>query len=73
MMRMASDKENTKQKTGKTVKLDPVHWKIIRGLIPFYGNSEPEVVRTIVIQWIHGNIGSEPIRKLEELEAIQFK
>jgi hypothetical protein len=40
--------KSSKQKNGKTVKLDEVHWKIVNGLIPFYGNSEPEVIRTIV-------------------------
>ena len=66
------DNESDNQKKGRTIKLDDVHWRIIRGLQPFYGNSEPEVVRNIVLMWLNENIGSEAIRKLEELGAIQF-
>lgn len=60
------------QKTAKSIRLDEIHWQIIRGLIPFYGNNEPEVVRAIVMMWLHENIGCDAIRKLEELHAIQL-
>jgi len=69
---MAGEIRSTTQKIGKTVKLDEVHWQIIRNLTPFYGNSEPEVVRTIVLMWINDNIGSESIQKLEKLKAINL-
>jgi len=61
------------QKIAKSIRLDEIHWEIIRGLIPFYGNSEPEVVRTIVQMWLHENIGSNTIRKLDEIHAINLK
>jgi hypothetical protein len=65
--------EDSNQKIGKTIKLDDVHWQIVNKLMPFYGNSESEVVRTIVMMWIHDNIGSDAIRKLEELNAVHLK
>ncbi len=64
--------EEDNQKTAKTIRLDDVHWKIVRGLTPFYGSTEAEVIRTIVTMWIHDNLGSEAIRKLDELEAIHL-
>lgn len=64
--------DDSNQKIGKTIKLDEVHWQIVKGLIPFYGNSEPEVVRTIVTMWIDQNLGSKTIEKLEELNAIKL-
>jgi len=71
-MLMPGENKSSNQKIGKTVKLDEVHWKIVKGLIPFYGNSEPEVIRTIVMIWINDNIGSEAIQKLEKLKAINL-
>ena len=71
---MADENEaSDNQKIPKKIRLDEVQWKIVRGLTPFYGSNEAEVVRTIVTMWIHDNIGSDAIRKLEELEAIHFK
>jgi len=69
---MVHDKKNSNRKIGKTVKLDEIHWQIIQGLIPFYGNSEPEVIRTIVMMWLHENIGSDAMQKLENLKAINL-
>jgi hypothetical protein len=60
------------QKIGKTIRLDKVHWDIIEGLIPFYGSSEPEVVRTIVIMWLHDNLGSNTIDELKKNDAIKL-
>jgi len=61
------------QKIDQKIRLDKVQWDIIQGLTPFYGNTKAEVVRTIVTMWIHDNIGSEAIRKLEELGAVTLK
>jgi hypothetical protein len=69
---MVNENKPSNQKIGKTVKLDEVHWQIIKGLIPFYGNSEPEVIRTIVLMWINDNIGTDAIQKLENLRAINL-
>jgi hypothetical protein len=66
-----TDEDN--QKIAKKIRLDEVHWKIVQGLTPFYGSTEAEVVRTIVTMWIHDNIGSDAIRKLEELNAVHLK
>jgi hypothetical protein len=66
------DEDDDNQKIPKKIRLDEVHWKIVRGLTPFYGSTEAEVVRTIVMIWIHDNIGSDAIRKLEELNAIHL-
>ena len=71
-MRTKKESDDSNQKIGKTIKLDEVHWQIVNGLIPFYGNSEPEVIRTIVMMWINENIGSEAIKKLENLKAINL-
>jgi len=60
-------------KVEKSIRLDDVHWNIIRGLVPFYGTSETEVVRTIVTMWLDQNLGSKTIEKLEELDAIKLK
>ena len=65
--------DENNQKIDKKIRLDAVHWKIVHGLTPFYGSTDAEVVRAIVTMWIHDNIGSDAIRKLEELEAIHFK
>jgi len=67
-------KENTdNQKLQKTIRLDEVQWNIIRGLIPFYGSTESEVVRNIVMMWLDQNLGSKTIEKLEELDAVKLK
>jgi len=71
-MRSKIEDKNDNQKTAKTVRLDDVHWEIIRKLIPFYGNTEPEVVRTIIVMWLHDN-SSSAIRKLEEIRELTNK
>lgn len=53
--------------------MDYIHWSLIQDLVPFYGSTEAEVVRNIVLMWLHENIGSETIKKLEELNAISLK
>ena len=59
-------------KVEKSIRLDDVHWNIIRGLVPFYGTSETEVVRTIVTMWLDQNLGSKTIEKLQELDVIKL-
>ena len=59
-------------KVEKSIRLDDVHWNIIRGLVPFYGTSETEVVRIIVTMWLDQNLGSKTIEKLQELDAIKL-
>ena len=46
-----------------TIYLDPIHFRLIDDLMPFYGNSQPEVVRNIVVDWLKTNRGWEEIRK----------
>jgi len=73
---MSDENDHTKsdnQKIAKRIRLDEVHWKIVRGLTPFYGSTEAVVIRTIVTMWIHDNIGSDAIRKLDELNAVHLK
>lgn len=61
------------QKTAKTIRLDEIHWKIIKGLIPFYGSNEGEVIRNIILMWLHENLGKETLNKLEKLNIIKLK
>ena len=61
------------QKLQKTIRLDEIHWGLIRGLTPFYGSNEVEVIRTLLIMWLDQNIGSDAIKKLEELGAVTLK
>jgi len=62
-----------KRKTTKSIRLDDVHWQILEDLIPFYGSSPAEVVRNIVLMWLHDNLGGDVIKELEELNAIKLK
>ena len=64
--------ENSSQKTAKTIRMDNVIWKTVAGLTPFYGSSESEVVRNIVLMWLHDNLGSETIKELERMKAIKL-
>lgn len=64
--------KNYDRKIQKPVRLDKIHWDIIEGLTPFYGSNDAEVVRNIVLMWIHENIGSPTIEKLKELKAIKL-
>ena len=61
------------QKLQKTIRIDDIHWKLIRGLMPFYGSNETEVVRNLLIMWLDQNIGSDKIKNLEELGALNLK
>lgn len=64
---------NEGQKTAKSIRIDDIQWDLIKGLVPFYGSTEAEVVRNIVLMWLNENIGSKTIEKLEELNAINLK
>lgn len=63
---------NDGQKTAKSIRMDDIQWDLIKGLVPFYGSTEAEVVRNIVLMWLNENIGSKTIEKLEELNAINL-
>ncbi|MDY6960104.1 MAG: hypothetical protein SVK08_13215 [Halobacteriota archaeon] len=56
-----------------SVRLDEVHLEIIDGLQPHFGNSRPEVIRNLIVDWITYNIGSENIEKLQDIGAIKLK
>jgi hypothetical protein len=60
------------QKMTRSIRLDGVHWKILEDLTPFYGSSAPEVVRNIVLMWLHDNFGSKTIDELKENNAIKL-
>ncbi|MBE0522242.1 MAG: hypothetical protein IBX39_08285 [Candidatus Methanoperedenaceae archaeon] len=60
------------QKLGKTIRMDIVHWEIINGLTPFYGSTEAEVVRNIVLVWLNENIGNDTIKKLQDMKVIKL-
>jgi hypothetical protein len=44
------------------IRLDGVHLELIDKLQPFFGNSRPEVLRTIVIQWLKEQYGMPGLR-----------
>lgn len=69
----SSSKSKGDQRKTKSIRLDDIHWELLRGLIPFYGATESEVIRNIIVMWLHDNIGGKPIEKLEELGAIHIK
>lgn len=60
------------QKITRSVRLDDVHWKLLEGLTPFYGSSAPEVIRNIILMWLHDNLGSKTIDELKENNAIKL-
>jgi hypothetical protein len=68
-----SSKAKGEQRKTKSIRLDDIHWELLRGLIPFYGATEPEVIRNIVVMWLHENISGKSIEKLEELGAVHIK
>ena len=61
-----------KEKTARSVRLDDIHWDIIEGLTPFYGSNKGEVIRNIVLMWMHDNLGSETMKELKENKAIKL-
>ncbi len=60
------------QKVKRSISLDKIHWKLLEDLTPFYGSSAPEVVRNIVLMWLHDNLGSKTIDELKENNAIKL-
>ena len=60
------------QKEHRSVRLDKVHWRLLEELTPFYGSSAPEVVRNIVLMWLHDNLGSRTIDELKDNDAIKL-
>ncbi len=55
-------------KTNKTkgrvmVGLDDVHLQLIDELQPFFGNSRPEVIRNLIIDWLKKEHGLEKLRE----------
>lgn len=38
------------------IKFNDVHVRIIKSLMPFYGDTEAEVVKNIAIRWMEQNI-----------------
>lgn len=73
MIVIRKNNNNEGQKTAKSIRMDNIQWDLIKGLVPFYGSTEAEVVRNIVLMWLNENIGSKTIEKLEELNAINLK
>ncbi len=67
---METKKKNIK--VTKSIRLDVTQIKIIKRLIPFYGSNEGEVLRNIVLLWLHDNLGSPTIKTLRESKAIDW-
>lgn len=63
---------NKKQKETRSIRLDEVHWSLLEDLTPFYGSSAPEVVRNIILMWLHDNLGSKTIDVLKENDSIKL-
>lgn len=63
---------NKQQKKTRSIRLDEVHWELLEELTPFYGSSAPEVVRNIVLMWLHDNLGSNTIEELKKNNAIKL-
>ena len=55
-------------KTPCTVRLDNVHLALIDELMPFYGNSRPEVVRMIIIEWFKEEYGLDRLREKKAIK-----
>ncbi len=60
------------QKENHSIRFDKVHWRLLEELTPFYGSSAPEVVRNIVMMWLHDNLGSRTIDELKDNDAIKL-
>lgn len=50
------------QKDPITIRLDPVHLALLDDWMPYFGNSRPEVVRYIVLDWLRLRLGDEGLR-----------
>ena len=67
-MRWPKLDSTNKTKDQLTLRLDKIHLKLIDELKPFYGNSRPEVIRSLVIDWFKKEYGLE---RLKEKGAIK--
>ena len=54
-----------------TINLPDCHRKLIKGLIPFYGLSEEEVVAFLVMRQLEEMMGSDKIEVLKKYRAIK--
>lgn len=61
------------RKQTKSVRFDDIHLRILEGLTPFYGSTSAEVIRNIVLLWLHENIGGETIDELKRMGAIRLE
>jgi metal-responsive CopG/Arc/MetJ family transcriptional regulator len=51
-----------------TVGLDEIHLQLIDELMPFFGNSRPEVIRNLIIDWLRKEYGLEKIREKKAIK-----
>ena len=58
------------EKKARSIRLDDVHWELIEQLKPFYGSNKGEVVRNIVMMWLHDNLGSPTMEELKKNNKI---
>ena len=63
----------TTRKQTKSVRLDDIHLKILERLTPFYGSTPAEVIRNIMLMWLHEHLGGDTIKELERIKAIKLK
>lgn len=61
------------RKQTKSVRFDDIHLRILEELTPFYGSTSAEVIRNIVLLWLHENIGSKTMDELKKMGAIRLK
>jgi len=61
------------RKQTKSVRFDDIHLRILEELTPFYGSTSAEVIRNIVLLWLHENIGSETMSELKKMGAIRLE
>lgn len=53
------------------VTMGRLHNEMIGALVPFYGKNDAEVLKNIAIRWMEEHIGSESMKKLDELGVIK--
>lgn len=52
-----------KSKAQVSVRLDPLHLKLLEGLQPIYGSSRSEVARQLIVEGMEQKIGLERLRE----------
>ena len=60
------------EKTVKSIRLDAVHLDLVKKLKPFYGTTDGEVIRNIVLMWLHNNLGSQTMGELKRNHAVSL-